>query len=150
VLGGLTRVLSVVVDAGGVFVLRETERPERGEILRADARTGNLTRMQGEIPLYYAHVLAARGGSLYWLEYPDGLHGPTLLRAMSEGGAGAGGRGAGGDGGDAATLASFFPPASRLAVGGARVYAFGEGLRALDARGTSAASADVRKVEVPR
>ncbi len=138
VLEGLKRVLSVVVASDAVFLLRETERPGRGEIVRADARTREMTQVATDVALYYPRVLGARDGEIYWLDYPDGLHGPTRLRAAPE------------RGGDVTTLGSFFPPASRFVIGGDWVYAFGEGLHAIARRGTSGASAEVRKVEVIR
>ena len=138
VLAGLTRVLSAIVADGGVFLLRETERPGRGEIARVDERTSAIAPVATDVALYYPHVLGAQGGSLYWLDYPDGLHGPTLLRAAPE------------RGGDATTVGSFFPPANRIVVGGEWVYAFGEGLHAIALHGTSGASALLRKVEVIR
>jgi hypothetical protein len=138
VLAGLTRVLSAIVADDGVFLLRETARPGRGEIARVDKRTREITAVTTDVALYYAHVLSARDGSLYWLDYPDGLHGPTHLRTAPE------------RGGDATTVGSFFPPANRLVVGGDWVYAFGEGLHAIARRGTSGASDGVRKVEVNR
>lgn len=138
VLEGLKRVLSVVVASDAVFLLRETERPGRGEIVRADARTREMTQVATDVALYYPRVLGARDGEIYWLDYPDGLHGPTRLRAAPE------------RGGDATTLGSFFPPASRFVIGGDRVYAFGEGLHAIARRGTTGASAEVQNVEVIR
>jgi hypothetical protein len=141
VLAGLRRVDSVVVRDGAVLLLRETDRPGRGVVERADERTGEITAVASDVALYYPRVLSAQDGWLYWLDYPDGLHGPTLLRGAPE------------RGGDATTLGSFFPPASRLVVGGDRVYAFGEGLHAIARprdRGTSGASVAMRKVEVNR
>jgi len=138
VLAGLTRVLSAIVADDGVFLLRETDRPGRGEISRVDARTREIAPVAMDVALYYPHVLSARDGSLYWLDYPDGLHGPTRLRAAPE------------HGGDATTVGSFFPPANRLVVGGDWVYGFGEGLHAIALRGTSGASVGLRKVEVIR
>lgn len=138
VLSRLVGVLSLVVGRDAVYWLRETDRPGLGEIQRADKRGRDVTEVATEVALYYPRVLAARGGSLFWLDYPDGLHGPARVRTMPE------------SGGDATTLGSLFPPASRLVVGDAMVYAFGEGLRAIARRGTSGASTDVCKVEVGR
>jgi hypothetical protein len=138
VLAGLTRVLSGIVGDDGAFLLRETERPGRGEIARVDKRTREITAVATDVALYYSHALSAKDGWLYWLDYPDGLHGPTRLRAAPD------------RGGDATTLGSFFPPANRLVIGGDWVYAFGEGLHAIAHRGTSSASVGVRKVEVNR
>lgn len=141
VLAGLRRVLSASVGEGAVFLLRETERPGRGVIERANARTGEITELAADVALYYPRVLSAQAGWLYWLDYPDGLHGPTRLRAAPE------------RGGDATTLGSFFPPASRIVIAGDWVYAFGEGLHAIARprdRGTSGASPQVRKAEVNR
>jgi hypothetical protein len=138
VLTGLTRVLSAIVADDGVFLLRETDRPGRGEIARVDERTRAIAQLATDVALYYPHVMSAREGSIYWLDYPDGLHGPTRLRAAPE------------RGGDATTVGSLFPPANRLVVGGEWVYAFGEGLHAIARRGTSGASDVLRKVEVNR
>jgi hypothetical protein len=138
VLEGLTRVLSAIVGDDGVFLLRETDRPGRGEIARVDKRTREITAVSTDVALYYPHALSAQDGSLYWLDYPDGLHGPTRLRSAPE------------RGGDATTVGSLFPPANRLVAGGDWVYAFGEGLHAIARRGTSGASVALRKVEVNR
>jgi hypothetical protein len=139
VLAGLTKVLSLVVRGDAVFLLRESDRAGRGEIERADKRTHEITALVTDVALYYAHALTAQDGWVYWLDYPDSLHGASRLHAMPEGG------------GDATTLGSFFPPANRLTVGGAFVYAFGEGLHAIArGSGTSGASAVLRKVEVSR
>lgn len=138
VLAGLSRVLSVVVADGGVFLLRETDRPGHGEIARADKRGREIAAVVTDIALYSPHALCAQGGSLYWLDYPDGLHGPTLVRTAPD------------RGGDATTVGSLFPPANRLVVGRDWLYAFGEGLHAIARGGTSGASAGVRKVEVNR
>lgn len=138
VLAGLTRVLSAIVADGAVFLLRETDRPGRGEIARVDERTRETDVVAADVALYSAHALGAQGGALYWLDYPDGLHGPTVLRTAPD------------RGGEATTLGSFFPPANRVVVGGDWVYAFGEGLRAIALRGTSGASPRVRKAEVNR
>lgn len=140
---GMARVLSVIVGDGGVFLLSETERPGQGVIERIDERTHETTPVATDVALYAPHVLSAEGGWLYWLDYPDGLHGPTRLHAAPE------------RGGDATTVGSLFPPASRLVVGGDALYAFGEGLHAIARprprdRGTSGASALLRKVEVNR
>ncbi|HEX8792544.1 MAG TPA: hypothetical protein VF765_16465 [Polyangiaceae bacterium] len=138
VLAGLAQVLTAVVGDGAVFLLRETGRPGRGVIERVDARTREITALATDVALYAPRVLAVQNGWLYWLDYPDGLHGPTGLRAVPD------------RGGDATALGSFFPPASRLVAGSDAVYAFGEGLHAFSLRGTSGASAGLRKVEVNR
>lgn len=135
---GMIGVLSAIVADGGVFLLRDAGGSGRGVIERIDAHTGAVDVVATGVSLYAPHVLGAQDGSLYWLDYPDGLHGPTGLRAAPD------------RGGDATTLGSFFPPASRLVVGGDEVYAFGEGLHAFALRGTTGASARVRKVEVNR
>ncbi|HEY6461703.1 MAG TPA: hypothetical protein VIY73_16160, partial [Polyangiaceae bacterium] len=71
-----------------------------------------------DVPTYYPRVLAAAGGALLWLDYPQGLHGPMRVRGERGGAA-------------AVTLAEAFPPANEILVDDRHVYWAQEGLRAI-------------------
>lgn len=119
VVTGLGGVLALVVGDDGIFWLAETERRAVGALHRASKRTGEAALLATDVPTYYARVLAADGESLFWLEYPSGLHGPMRVRTMPAAG------------GAPETLAEPFPPAHELALDGGRVYWAGDGVRAV-------------------
>jgi hypothetical protein len=119
VLAGVTGVLAAVADDDALYVLAETERRGVGTIARAAKATGEAVTLARDVPTYYANVLAVDGESLFWLEYPSGLHGPMRVRTMPR------------RGGAAVTLAEPFPPANELLVDPARVTWAQDGLRSV-------------------
>jgi hypothetical protein len=77
------------------------------------------------VPTYYGQVLAVAGGSLFWLEYPSGLHGPMRVRTMPR------------DGGAVTTLAEPFPTANKILLDAHTVYWAQEGIGAVGRDGQS-------------
>jgi len=114
-LTGLTCVRAVVVDADGVYWLGGTEG--RGAIHRASKTTGDVVTLAVDVPVYYDRVLEVDGASLFWLEYPNGLHGPMRVRTMPKGGGAA-----------PETLAEPFPTANKLLLDDGHVYWAQEGV----------------------
>jgi hypothetical protein len=109
VLSGLTCVRALVVDDDGLYWLGGTEG--RGAIHRASKSTGDVVTLSADVPVYYDRVLEVDGASLFWLEYPNGLHGPMRVRTMPKGGGAA-----------PETLAEPFPPANKLLLDDSHVY----------------------------
>jgi hypothetical protein len=98
----------MVVDADGVYWLGGTE--DRGAIHRASKATGDVVTLAADVPVYYDRVLDVAGGSLFWLDYPHGLHGPMRVRTMPKSGGAA-----------PATIAEAFPTANKLLLTEGRV-----------------------------
>ena len=73
-----------------------------------------------DVPVYYDHVLAVDGSSLFWLEYPNGLHGPMRVRTIPKSGGAA-----------PETLAEPFPTANKLLLDEGHVYWAQEGVRSV-------------------
>jgi hypothetical protein len=76
--------------------------------------------LTADVPVYYDRVLAVDGASLFWLEYPHGLHGPMRIRTMPKSGGAA-----------PATLAEAFPTANKLLLDGGHVYWAQDGVCAI-------------------
>jgi hypothetical protein len=119
VLAGVTGVLAAVADDDAVYLLTETDGRGLGTIERAAKATGETVTLARDVPTYYPNVLAVDGDSLFWLEYPSGLHGPMRVRTMPRGG------------GAPLTLAEPFPPANELLVDPAHVTWAQQGLRSI-------------------
>jgi hypothetical protein len=121
VLDDVPGVLAMTVDDDGVYWLGETQHHGHGALQRASARTGETVKLVDDVPTYYGggHVLALAGASLFWLEYPEGLHGAMRVRAVPK------------DGGPAATVVEPFPPANQVFVDRERVYWAQDGIRAV-------------------
>jgi hypothetical protein len=109
VLHRLTGLRALVVDADGVYWLGGTE--DRGAIHRASKATGDVVTLAADVPVYYDRVLDVDRGSLFWLEYPHGLHGPMRVRTMPKSGGAA-----------PTTIAEPFPTANKLLLAEGRVY----------------------------
>ncbi len=118
VLGGMTGVRALVVDDEGVYWLGGTEG--RGAIHRASKSTGDVVTLAVDVPLYYDRVLEVDGASLFWLEYPHGLHGPMRVRTLPKSGGAA-----------PETLAETFPTANRLLLDEGHVYWAQDGVRSV-------------------
>jgi hypothetical protein len=121
VLDDVPGILAMTVDDDGIYWLGEAQHHGHGTLQRASARTGETVKLVDDVPTYYGggHVLAIDGRSLFWLEYPEGLHGPMRVRSASKDGAGA-----------PATLAEPFPPANQVFVDADRIYWAQDGVRA--------------------
>jgi hypothetical protein len=121
VLDDVPGVLAMSVDDDGVYWLGETQHHGHGSLQRASTRTGETVKIVDDVPTYYGggHVLALTGANLFWLEYPEGLHGPMRIRGVPK------------DGGQATTVVEPFPPANQLFVDQDRVYWAQDGIRAV-------------------
>jgi hypothetical protein len=117
-LTGLTCVRGIVVDDDGVYWLGGTEG--RGAIHRASKTTGDTVTLAVDVPVYYDRVLEVDGASLFWLDYPSGLHGPMRVRTMPKGGGAA-----------PETLAEPFPAANKLLLDEGHVYWAQDGVRSV-------------------
>jgi hypothetical protein len=118
VLGGLTGLRAFVVDDEGLYWLGGAEG--RGAIHRASKSTGDVVTLAADVPVYYDRVLAVDGASLFWLEYPNGLHGPMRVRTMPKSGGAA-----------PETLAEPFPTANKLLLDEGHVYWAQHGVRSV-------------------
>jgi hypothetical protein len=116
---GLPRVLAAVLDETAVDWMGATDRPSTGTVHRTQKDTGADRTIAEEVPTYYDRALAQDGAAVYWLEYPDGLHGPMRVRAALEAG------------GPAVTLAEPFPVANKLFVDDQRIYWAQQGVHAI-------------------
>lgn len=117
----LPEVLAVVLEDDAIDWLGAT--PGTAAIHRTSKEGGRDEVLVGDVPTYYARggrVLAAGGGALYWLDYPQGLHGPMRVRGRR------------GSDGAVVTLAEAFPPANKLLVDDRRIYWAQEGVRAIE------------------
>jgi hypothetical protein len=117
VLAHLPGVLAVAVADDGLYWLAETERRGVGAIHRASKSGDGATTLVGDVPTYYAQVLAVAAENLYWLDYPRGLHGPMRVRTVPT------------KGGDPTTLAEPFPVANKLLLDPRRVCWAQDGVR---------------------
>ncbi|HEY3817459.1 MAG TPA: hypothetical protein VGL81_09825 [Polyangiaceae bacterium] len=118
VLHGLTALRGIVVDEEGIYWLGGTEG--RGAIHRASKSTGDVVTLAVDVPVYYDRALAVAGASLFWLDYPNGLHGPMRVRAMPKSGGAA-----------PETLAEPFPTANKLLLDEGHVYWAQQGVEAV-------------------
>jgi hypothetical protein len=118
VLTGLTGLQAIVVDADGVYWLGGTEG--RGAIHGASKTTGDSVTLAVDVPVYYDRVLEVAGASLFWLDYPHGLHGPMRVRTMPKGGGSA-----------PETIAEPFPVANKLLLDDGHVYWAQDGARSI-------------------
>jgi hypothetical protein len=118
VLTGLTGLMAMVVDDEGVYWVSGTEG--RGAIHRASKSAGDAVTLAVDVPVYYEHALEVDGASLFWLEYPHGLHGPMRVRMMPKSGGGA-----------PETIAEPFPTANKLLLDDCHVYWAQDGMRSV-------------------
>jgi len=108
----------MVVDDEGVYWVSGTEG--RGAIHRASKSAGDAVTLAVDVPVYYEHALEVDGASLFWLEYPHGLHGPMRVRMMPKSGGGA-----------PETIAEPFPTANKLLLDDCHVYWAQDGMRSV-------------------